>query len=300
MKTLSLSLLFTACAVLSACADDGPAEAVLSAGEAFEGSASSGIAFGDLTARPAVVVREIHVAGSVSSSIAPGFDLDGRVSNATDREACGKKDFTSPEGTTGIDNQLGAVWASVYDLAGVPVEGLVKAAVNDGKLAFVVEFDGLDDPWNDDDVTLRLFRGYNEKPIMGTTGVMQAGQTFEVRPDAPVVTAEHVSIVDGRLHLSAEEYHLDLELLAEAFAINVINMNFELQLQEDGTWNGYLGCGVSVAEISEIARTYAESESRIIIPLLPNIADLRPGPDNKCTFVSAVLELKGIDAFVAR
>jgi hypothetical protein len=300
MKTLTLSLLFAASASLSACADDAPAESAPSAGVAFEGSASSGVAFGELTARPAVVVRQIRVAGSVSSSIAPGFDLDGRVSNATDREACGKKDFTSPEGTTGIDNQLGAVWASVYDLAGVPVEGLIKAAVNDGKLAFVVEFDGLDDPWNDDDVTLRLFRGYNEKPIMGTTGVMQAGQTFEVRPDAPVVVAENAQIVDGRLRLSTEEYHLDLELLAEAFAINVVDMTFELQFQEDGTWEGYLGCGVSVEEISDIARTYAESESRIIVPLLPNIADLRPGPDNKCTYVSAVLELKGIDAFIAR
>jgi hypothetical protein len=300
MKTLPLSLLFAACAALSACADEGPAEVELSAGEPFEGSASSGIAFGELTARPAVVVREIIVAGSISSSVAPGFDLDNRVSNATDREACGKKDFTSPEGTTGIDNQLGAVWASVYDLAGVPVEGLVRAAVNDGKLALVVELDGLDDPWNDDNVTLRLFRGYNEKPIIGTTGVMQGGQTFEVRPGAPVIVAENASIVDGRLRLSADEYYLELELLAEAFAINVINMVFELQYQEDGTWNGYLGCGVSVAEISDIARTYAESESRIIIPLLPNIADLRPGPDNKCTYVSAVLELKGIDAFVAR
>ena len=300
MKTLSISLLLAASAALAGCEDDGGNASVPSAGEAFEGSASSGIAFGELTARPAVVVREIRVAGSVSSSVAPGFDLDGRVSNATDREACGKKDFTSPDGASGIDNQLGAVWASVYDLAGVPVEGLVRAAVNDGKLAFVVEFDGLDDPWNDDNVTLRLFRGYNERPIIGTTGVMQGGQTFEVRPDAPVVVAENASIVDGRLRLSAEDYHLDLELLAEAFAINVINMNFELQYQEDGTWEGYLGCGVSVAEISEIARTYAESESRIIVPLLPNIADLRPGPDNKCTYVSAVLELKGIDAFIAR
>ena len=247
-----------------------------------------------------LVITRLVLLRQTTPGVSPGFDLDGRVSNATDREACGKKDFTSPDGTTGIDNQLGAVWASVYDLAGVPVEGLIKAAVNDGKLAFVVEFDGLDDPWNDDDVTLRLFRGYNDKPIMGTTGVMQAGQTFEVRPDAPVVVAENAKIVDGRLRLSTEEYHLDLELLAEAFAINVVDMTFELQLQEDGTWNGYLGCGVSVAEISEIARTYAESESRIIIPLLPNIADLRPGSDNKCTYVSAVLELTGIEAFIAR
>lgn len=297
MKLLRSALLFLP---LFACSDDGPTQATVLDGEAFEGSASNGIAFGELTARPAVLIREIHVAGSVSSSVAPGFDLDGRVSNATDREACGKKDFTSPDGTPGVDNQIGAVWASVYDLAGVPVEGLVKSAVNDAKLALVVEFDGLDDPWNDDDVTIRVFRGYNEDPIIGTEGVMEAGQTFEVRPGAPVIEAAHTSIVDGRIHLSVDTYRLDLELLAEAFSVNVVDLQLGLQYQEDGTWAGHLGCGISVAEISDIARTYAESESRIIVPLLPNIADLRPGDDNKCTYVSAVLELKGVEAYLAR
>lgn len=44
--------------------------------------------------------------------IAPGFDIDCRVSDDTDSTACFQLDYTSPDGHRGVDNQLGPVAAS--------------------------------------------------------------------------------------------------------------------------------------------------------------------------------------------
>ncbi|MCA9638968.1 MAG: hypothetical protein KC420_23230, partial [Myxococcales bacterium] len=78
-----------------------------------------------------------------------GFDLDDRVSTAGDAEGCRHADFTSPDGITGIDNQLARLLPVVDMMTGGAVDGLVQAAVNNGQLLIAITLDGVDDTRND-------------------------------------------------------------------------------------------------------------------------------------------------------
>jgi hypothetical protein len=295
----SALLLALVCSVGVGCEDAEEATGTAS-GPVYPTPPGTSTALGTLAPRPALLVRSITVAGSQNSSTAPGFDLDGRVSTATDREACGKRDFTSPDGVPGIDNQIGAVWSSVYSIVGQPVNGLIGDAVNEGRLSLILELDDLDDFTHDDSVGVTLYRATNPNPILGTKGLIQAGQTFEVQPEKPVVGFEPTAIVDGVLRLGPFDYPLDVDLFQANFRLNLIGVIVELREQPDGSWHGYMGAGVSVEEISAVATEYAPNESRAIVPLLPNLADLEPGANGKCTYVSAVLEVDAVPSFLAR
>ena len=52
----------------------------------------------------------------------PGFDLDHRVSDDTDEKSCVKRDYTSPEGQKGSDNQLAGLIPDVEKLLGPPTD----------------------------------------------------------------------------------------------------------------------------------------------------------------------------------
>src|SRR5689334_15498019 len=73
---------------------------------------------------------------------APGFDVDGVVSDGTDAASCNKKDFTGPNGEKGIDNQLAALIPDVEKVLGNAVDGLLQGAINNGDLLILMNVEG--------------------------------------------------------------------------------------------------------------------------------------------------------------
>jgi hypothetical protein len=88
---------------------------------------------------------------------APGMNLDGKV---------GPNDFTSPEGEKGIDNQMYRAAGCVADFRGPSITGIwwyedvyVRRYVAN---RYMIEISGVDSLDNDDDVTVKSYRGIDD------------------------------------------------------------------------------------------------------------------------------------------
>ena len=104
----------------------------------------------------------------MTSRIGEGFNLDGKIK---------PKDFVSPDGEKGIDNQLYRAWGCDAPWRGADGNGTLVLRSNDkmleGLYTIVIRISGNKDPMNDDDATLEI--GYSPDQIMkdarGNVGV---------------------------------------------------------------------------------------------------------------------------------
>ena len=87
-----------------------------------------------------------------------GFNLDETVTNEGDATGCGVQDWTAPNGTTGVDNQLARLAPSIETLADLDLSATIEEALGDGSIVLLMQLEGVDSTI-DSDVTLRLHLG---------------------------------------------------------------------------------------------------------------------------------------------
>lgn len=231
----------------------------------------------------------------------PGFDLDGVVSDGTDKASCYKKDFTTPEGEKGIDNQLAALIPDVEAILGDAVDGLVQGAINNGALLILVDVDRAANLQNDDcaDVQVRTVTGH---PILGTDGVIEAYQTFDPDPEAEVSRATGGRIEDGVLTVGPFELAVPIAIFDVAFTIHVHDALLRLRVSaEDGAIKeGVLGGGIVPQEVLDGVGQGAGVDKYIPVlsVVLNGSTDLAVDSEGTCQQVSAALGLTVVEAFV--
>lgn len=102
-----------------------------------------------------------------------GLNLDGKI---------GPKDFQSPEGVKGVDNQLyraiGCIGA--YRLNGVVSFFDTDDMYHNGYNRWLIEVSGVDDIRNDNDVTVTTYRGLDDLQRDGTGTGFAPGATQEI------------------------------------------------------------------------------------------------------------------------
>jgi hypothetical protein len=148
---------------------------------------------------PETLLAAVNTLGftrSESPGVAPGFNLDDRVSDTSDVRTCRKPDFTSPEGEPGIDNQL-ATLVPLFEVVGIgAVEGLVQNSIKEGGLLIMLEAGDVNDRVDDPEITLQLRLGQGT-PLLGTDGLLLSGQTFHAHEGAESSEGEVESGVEG-------------------------------------------------------------------------------------------------------
>lgn len=184
-----------------------------------------------------------------------GFDLDGRVSTATQPAAdeCAHDDFSGPGGELGYDNQL---WRALGCIRGFQpgdaVAGVVDAAVRDGSMTILVDVRGVDDPRNDSEVEVQLFSSRDAPPLGADGSVLPFG-TLGIDPDARY----HGSVAAGRIEngiLVAGPMDLRLRLNIQ---IVVGDLTFEdayvrVILDPDGSATGAIHGYTPIEDVYEV------------------------------------------------
>lgn len=232
---------------------------------------------------------------------APGFDVDGVVSDGTDPASCMKKDFVGPLGEKGVDNQLAALIPDVEKILGNAVDGLIQGAIDNGDLLILAEVNGAQSLENDDcvDLTIKIGEG---KPTLGTDGVIEAYQTFDVDPAGEVSHGTGGKIEAGVLTIGPFELAIPIAIFDVAFTLHVHDALFRLRVSgEDGTPNeGFLGGGVVPQEILDGVGQGAGVDKYIpvLTIVLNGSADLAVNADGTCTQVSAALGITATEAFI--
>ncbi len=244
--------------------------------------------------------RGITFARADEANVSAGFDLDGRVSDRGDFDSCRKADFTSPDGTPGIDNQISELLPIIeMQTGGLRLDDVLQTAINNGQLLIALEVLDLDDPMNDPCVTVRL-RPVVGMPLIGTDGRVLPGQTFDVSPDGEVSTVEGARLVDGVLEVGPAPVALPVQILDARFTLHVEDARMRLERQDDGSWQGALGGGISVAEMIQVAQglTIPSDLMGAVNLVLRTNADLARDESGDCQQISATLVVDGVTAFL--
>jgi len=251
----------------------------------------------------AAIVTALAFTRAVEKGVAPGFDLDGMKSNGSDFVTCGKVDFTDEDGRTGIDNQLAALVPDVENLVGDAVDGLIQGSINDGILVILLEMENVDDLENDSCVNLSVQIGETKRPTLGTDGVIESYQTFELDPTAKRSHVTNARIENGVLETGPFPLAIPIAIFDVAFTINVQGARVRLAIDEEGKMEGYLGGGIIPDEIVEGVKEGDGLEDLIpqIRLVLDASTDLGYNEDTGlCEQLSATLAVSGAPAFIRR
>ena len=105
------------------------------------------------------VVSEISAPSAPDGNVAPGFNLDEKVSDGTGTATCEDlvEDFVSPTGETGVDNQFtGQLAGLLGSLADVDIQMTIDQQIAEGGLLLALTVNDVNSFENDSSVTLDL------------------------------------------------------------------------------------------------------------------------------------------------
>ncbi len=243
-----------------------------------------------------VVLQQIYFSRRDPENRAWGFDLDGRVSAATDAGGCFKPDLTSPDGRQGVDSAFSGLVPILEQTEGAAVEGLIQQSINSGSLLISVEIDDLDDFQNDSCTRARIGRAKGP-PMLATDGFVESGQTYE-RDDAYAqAVLEQVAVVDGEIEAGPFAWTLEVQVLDTLVNLSLSNAWLHYQINEDGTGWGYLGGGLDIAYLIDFMSNIQSDVDDVLVGAVQATADLTPDDAGACTELSAVLEFGTASGF---
>ena len=245
------------------------------------------------------VIRNLEFFGTNEYGEAWGFDLDNTTSPEGEDDSCGHGDLTDPEGREGIDNQMASIWDAVEPIAGTFAQEVLLVSINEGRFLVALELIGVDDLYNDDDVTFNLFQARGE-PEIGTLGYISPNQSFFINKEQPFFSIEHVAIKDGTIEVGPFDYSIPLDVLELSTTLNVRQGFFRFDIRDDGSFKGYMGGALSLPEmIGDLKETDAREEVELVEPIFWINADMGYD-DDTCNLFSMALAFEGTQTFIIR
>jgi hypothetical protein len=246
------------------------------------------------------VIQTMGFAKERDDGTVAGFNVDGVTSEDGDPASCGHADWTSPDGTPGIDNQLAGL-VPLLELAGLgAAESLIQSTIEDGGILIMLQIDGIDDLENDDQVTFTVRAGKGV-PLLGTDGLVLSGQTFSVHPESPDSVDVNARIENGIVHAGPFAVRLPLLVFGMTYELNFHDTRITAVLIPDGGLElGVLGGGVPLEDLYAIGETAAKDDASVlpaIKAVVGNAGDLAPDDEGACQQISGAFEFGAVSAF---
>ncbi|MBX7196126.1 MAG: hypothetical protein K1X94_28985 [Sandaracinaceae bacterium] len=218
-------------------------------------------------------------------NIAPGLDLDGRVSDGTGTATCEDYavDFVSPSGTTGVDNQLVGNLIPLIDAvaSGFDVQAQIAAQVADGTLLVAVRVHDLDDALDDASVLVDVFLvkpadcAADVCPPAG--GVVSAAEHWLDR-GMPIATSAPGSLAGGRLRAQISSFAVTVDVPGGVpFPIVLRDAVLEADFSLFGLDDVSIAGGLTIDELVAYFESVMPGIGETARGILEDSADLKPG-----------------------
>ena len=236
-----------------------------------------------------------------------GMDLDGRAGAP---QSCPHEEFTGVDGTPGVDNQLFRLLGCVY---GFRSFGQYEANENEnrksnGKGVTLIEVGGVDDPRNDDAVTVSFYRAIDQY-------VLDAGGKFTPWSSYRIDTADgkprYASTLKGRIKdgvLTTDPGEVNLPFYGNYTYMNQRIRDFRMRLEigadaaaGKGTAAGYYDVDQLMFYIGGIGPIHSSGMANCpsIHAAAQQLADGYPDPKTgKCTALSSAFNFAVVSAFI--
>ena len=232
-----------------------------------------------------------------------GLNLDGEV---------GQNDFTHPDGTQGIDNEVYRAVGCIIGFRGpdgVEVIFQDKAIADRAYNRTMIELSGVDNLENDDSVTVTVYRGM-DRLLTDATGmkVMSGGsQRVDLRWGAKLIRQTEGKIVDSVLTTEpiADVVIPWMNLGVPTFQL-IRDMRFQLDLSPtnaNGLIAGYADVDTYYKQLIRNDSTHHLSNGQIsgisLYKALSRLADAYPDPETgRNTAISTALDVKMAQVFI--
>lgn len=249
----------------------------------------------------AFVLTSLTFTRETPRGVAPGFDLDHHVTTVAEDPTCGKLDLTSPTGEQGIDNQLALLIPEIEKRVGNAIDGIIQGAINDGRLLIMFDLKNVNDATNDRCVDLEVKLGEG-KPTLGTDGVMESWQTYDLRKEGQLLSNGYGGNISNRTFtVGPFPLRIPIAIFDVSFTIFVRDARIRFTMDEEGNVEGMLGGGISIDEVAEGVKNGAG-----LADLIPQIKFIGKAfsdmgydtEEGTCSLVSAALAFKARPAFV--
>lgn len=245
----------------------------------------------------ASIITQLAFAREGPTGVSPGFDLDHRVSTATDDVSCHHPDFTSPEGVPGVDNQLALLVPVLAAQTQGAIDGLLQGAINNGQLLISVELQHVDDLREDGCVGV-VIRSAQGTPTVGSDGYLNPNQTFDTPANSPLSQVSG-TIHGGVVRAGPFELALPIAVLDARTILHLHGAMVQLTLAADGSMQGVIGGGLSVDDIASFSQglNIPSALMAVVANVVHSIADL-DHTDSGCQQFSGAITVSSRPAFL--
>ncbi len=239
-----------------------------------------------------------------NAGMVEGFNHDG-----TADAVCGKSDYTSPWGETGVDNGFAGGIGSLRSIAQVAefLDGF-QTSINTGSVLLILTVSNVNDLTNDSSVTVSAVYGYVGATRPTLTGDRLApDQVFPIDstsvnngdPTMAKVVFTNARIVNGILEAGPSSFTLTLPVESGPVGINLRAAKFRARITADTLTEGALGGLANVSEVSAgIAGALPEQFRALLPTILAGLADADPpaGTNENCASLSLAVAVAGVKA----
>jgi hypothetical protein len=236
--------------------------------------------------------------------VSQGFDLDGRVTPRGDRQSCGQKDFTSPDGVPGVDNQLAKLLPAIELAGGDVIKDLLQNIINDGTLIILITMEGFDDETGTAPRRFHIQMGQG-KPMAGTDGELLFGQSFGINTALPEAETNSLEWNPETRTITTGAFDLDLPatVLTVSFILDVKGARFQFEIGEDDTLKGFMGGAIPKKTVQQIVTDAQANDGgpieQFVGSALQTTTDMNyDSKTGECTGLSAALSFEAIPVYV--
>jgi len=261
----------------------------------------------DVCAMPTIVEDPPHKI--VQGSISYGMNLDGNEDGSATPKTCAHKNFTTPDGQTGVDNQMYRLLGCTY---GWRDSGYVETNAN-GELidtsqgVTLIEISDVDDRRNDDDVTVRMYRANDVLP-KDTQGAVLPYASYRIHDIPGYGKAAKGRIEEGVLRTEPTEVFLPYYGNLAHAEIHLKDMRLELDLEATDTRAKGIIAGYrdldnfwSYFRKGGYLAVTGQFSCPAIYTAAHELADGYPDPETgECTALSSSYSIEAIPAFIVK
>lgn len=239
------------------------------------------------------LVESLNVASAVTDGVVAGFNL--KEDDAEDMELCRKREFVSPDGETGVDNQFGNIFGLLPIQVREILPATVQSSIHDGGLLLL--FESVDLGGGEYGAVFRRGAGI---PHLGTDGSMLAYQTIELDPTPLQGYVAGVNIRQGEIEGGPFNLDFRMRFIAQELGAMLRRTKFRFVEQDDGSLHGLLGGVITIEDILQLVNLLGGDDEElrdVLAAMLPLFVDIRSEPDGDCDSISMAFELRAVPAF---
>ena len=230
--------------------------------------------------------------------IAYGIDLDGRAS---------KDDYVSPDQKPGVDNQLIRAVGCTFSTRDFGTPKVADEVITSMSSPTLVEVSGVDDPVNDDDVTVRLYASANPLELSGA-GKPLAWASLDVDPDRRFMAQAKGKIRNGELLTEPFDLRLRLrEQIIDSYR-EVRQARIQAKIKpgeaiEGGIYGYHTLPSIedNYHQSTQVGANLTRMSCPALIKAVRRYADAFPDPKTgRNTAISSALRFKGLPVFLIK